>query len=227
VSRHPLQSHATAPAELRERIAVEQRGHPFLVYRDARDRQVIVELDDAQERIAIGRRSANAVPLVWDPEVSRVHATLERVGRDWLLCDQGLSHNGTWVNGERVHGRRRLRGGDVITIGESAIAYCAPGGTSAGSRTRTARKPGAAIEISRAQRRVLVALCRPLASGQFVVPASNRQIADELFLAVDTVKGTLSDLYEAFELDRLPQNQKRTALAVRALESGIIRRDEL
>ena len=50
--------------------------------------------------------------------------------------------------------------------------------------------------------------------------ASNRQIADELVLAIDTVKGTLSRLFELFELDGLPQNQKRSALAQRALETG-------
>jgi hypothetical protein len=113
VTDDPLHPHGAAPFELRERIAAEQRGHAFLLYRDAQERQVIFDLDDTGARIAIGRRGANAVALPWDPEVSRVHATLEHVGGDWLICDQGLSHNGTWVNGQRVHGRRRLRGGDL------------------------------------------------------------------------------------------------------------------
>ena len=38
-----------------------------------------------------------------------MHAALERVGDAWALIDDGLSHNGTWVNGERLIGRRRLR----------------------------------------------------------------------------------------------------------------------
>ena len=32
-------------------------------------------------------------------------------GRRWVVCDEGLSHNGTFVNGERVRGRRRLGDG--------------------------------------------------------------------------------------------------------------------
>ena len=55
--------------------------------------------------------------LPWDDEVSRLHAELVRMGEDWVLCDDGLSHNGTFVNGERVRGRRRLRDGDVVTVG--------------------------------------------------------------------------------------------------------------
>jgi DNA-binding NarL/FixJ family response regulator len=81
--------------------------------------------------------------------------------------------------------------------------------------------------VTPAQRRVLVALCRPLALGRYCAPRSNREIADELFVAVDTVKGTLSRLFEMFGLEDVPQNQKRAALAQRALESGVVRRDEL
>jgi DNA-binding NarL/FixJ family response regulator len=81
---------------------------------------------------------------------------------------------------------------------------------------------GPAPELTPAQRRVLAALCRPLADGG--APASNRAIADELVVAVDTVKGTLSRLFEAFEIgDDVPQNQKRALLARRARDSGLIR----
>ena len=56
------------------------------------------------------------------------------------------------------------------------------------------------------------ALSRPLREPA-AAPASNREIADELHDCVDTVKGTLSALYERFGLSALPQNEKRTALA--------------
>jgi hypothetical protein len=224
VSRHPLDPHGSAPVELRDRLAAERRGHAFLLYRDGEGRQVIVELEG--DRVAIGRRASSDVALGWDPEVSRVHATLERIGREWVLCDEGLSHNGTWVNGERVHGRRPLRGGDVVAVGETLIAFCAPGG-SAPDPTRSALQARAAVAVTPAQRRVLVALCRPLAGGRYAAPAANRQIADELVVTVDTVKGTLSRLFESFGLEDVPQNQKRAALAWRALETGVVRRDEL
>ena len=48
-------------------------------------------------------------------------------------------------------------------------------------------------------------------------------IAEELFLSVDTVKSTLGRLFELFGLESLPQNQKRAALAAEALARGIVR----
>jgi pSer/pThr/pTyr-binding forkhead associated (FHA) protein len=224
---HPLDSHRSAPVDLRDRLAAERRGHPFLVYRDGGGRQAILELPAERQRVVIGRRSASDLALAWDPEVSRVHAALDRVGRDWVLGDEGLSHNGTWVNGERVHGRRTLRDGDVVGVGQTQIAYCVPEGGSSADATRTAADPSPRLALTPAQRRVLLALCRPLAGGRYAVPASNRTIAAELTLTVDTVKGTLTRLFEVFQLGDVPQNQKRAALARRALETGLVRRDEL
>jgi pSer/pThr/pTyr-binding forkhead associated (FHA) protein len=223
--RPPLDPHVAAPAELRERILADRRGEPFLLYRDGQDRQVIVELPPGRERLVIGRAASSDVALRWDPEVSRVHAELQRVGSSWTVWDEGLSHNGTYVNGERIRGRRRLRGGDVLGVGDTLIAFCAPEGTSAVA-TITADQP-LAVEITAAQRRVLVALCRPLVVGRYGAPASNGEIADELVLALDTVKGTLSRLYEVFGVADEPQNRKRAALARRALQTGVVRRDEL
>jgi hypothetical protein len=199
----------------------------FLVYRDGEGRELAFELEDGRSRVAIGRRASSDVPLAWDPEVSRIHAALERIGPDWVLCDEGLSHNGSWVNGERVHGRRRLRGGDVLTVGGTPIAFWGPEGGSAPDPTRTARAAHAAVAVTPAQRRVLVVLCRPLGAGSHAAPATNHQIAEELVLTVATVKGTLTQLFEAFHLADVPQSQKRATLALRALEAGIVRRDEL
>ena len=59
------------------------------------------------------------------------------MGGDWVVCDEGLSHNGTFVNGERVRGRRRLRGGDVIAVGDTLIAFCAAASGCRSIATRT------------------------------------------------------------------------------------------
>jgi DNA-binding NarL/FixJ family response regulator len=64
---------------------------------------------------------------------------------------------------------------------------------------------------------VLEALCRPLTRSGYAPPASNQQIADELVISIETVKGTLNALFERFGLQSLPQNEKRAALAARAL----------
>ena len=223
VPADPLAPHAASPAELGERLAAERAGTPFLVLRDADDRQRIVPLSGT--RAGVGRGVGNEVALPWDPEVSRLHAELELVGGSWLVCDDRLSHNGTYVNGERLHGRRRLRSGDVITTGGTQLAFVAPA-AAAEDATRTAARASGAVAVTPAQRRVLVALCRPVGDGG--APASNRDIADELVLALDTVKGVLSRLFETFGIGAdVPQNQKRAALARRALALGVVTPDEL
>jgi hypothetical protein len=221
----PLDPHSASPLELRERIAAERRGRPFLVYRDGNDHQRIAELEPGAGRVTVGRRDGNDVCLAWDWEVSRVHAALERLGEAWCVTDDGLSRNGTWVNGERLVGRRALRDGDVIAIGHSSVAFCDPGGESSAQATQSARGP--TLAVSPAQRRVLVALCRPFGSGSYAAPASNQQIADELVVSVDAVKSTLKALFSAFGLEELPQNQKRARLAQQALRSGVVSRRDL
>ncbi len=76
--------------------------------------------------------------------------------------------------------------------------------------------------ITNAQRRVLIALCRPYADSSFAVPASNRQIADELVLGVETIKTHMRALFDAFALGEIPQHSKRAALAQHALETGLV-----
>jgi len=227
VQDSPLDAHAASPRDLQERIAAERRGSPFLVYRDADDVQVIVDLLPLGDRITIGRRPTNEIVLDWDSEISRVHAALERIGDDWTVVDDGLSHNGTYLNGKRVTARERLHDGDVINVGGVAIAYRAPGGESVSRPTVTAMGPHVGELLTPAQRRVLIALCRPFKDSTYATPATNQQIATELVVSVDAVKSTLRALFEVFGVDALPQNQKRASLALQALRTGVITRRDL
>jgi pSer/pThr/pTyr-binding forkhead associated (FHA) protein len=227
VSRSPLDAHVASPEELRERIAAERRGAPFLVYRTDTGDQALVDLGSAGDRLTIGRRASNDVALEWDSRVSRVHAALERVGEEWAVTDDGLSHNGTWVNGERTTGRRRLCDGDTIAVGETLLVYRASPGSSASRPTVSAAGPHIGELLTPAQRRVLLALCRPFKDAPYATPASNQRIADELVVSVDTVKGTLRSLFEAFGVGDLPQNEKRAGLANQALRTGVISRRDL
>jgi DNA-binding NarL/FixJ family response regulator len=54
------------------------------------------------------------------------------------------------------------------------------------------------------------------------MPATNRQIAGELYLSVAAVKLHLRVLFEKFGVTDLPQNKKRVALVRRAVDSGIL-----
>jgi DNA-binding NarL/FixJ family response regulator len=106
------------------------------------------------------------------------------------------------------------------------MAYIVARERESSSSTVAATLTGAPV-LTAAQRRVLVALCRPLVEGRFGAPSSNQQIAAELVLGVETVKTHLHALFEVFGVQKLPQNQKRAELARRALQRGAVREDEL
>jgi len=216
----PHALHRATPAELKERIGAERRGRPFLLYRDDDGAQRILDLPDIAERLTIGRSLTNDLALPWDGEVSRVHASIERLGEEWTLVDDGRARNGTFIDGERVVGRTRLRDGDAVSLGRTIVIFRSPTGRES-LRTATSQLR-AAPSITDAQRRVLVALCRPYADSSYAVPASNRQIADELVLGVETIKTHMRALFGAFDLGDLPQHHKRAALAQRALDSGLV-----
>ncbi|MCY0995512.1 FHA domain-containing protein [Myxococcus sp. MISCRS1] len=69
---------------------------------------------------SLGRHPSNTLRLV-DREVSKEHATIEKVGKDFVLKDLGSS-NGTFVNGKRVK-ELRLKDGDEIALGSSRLIF--------------------------------------------------------------------------------------------------------
>jgi hypothetical protein len=82
--------------------------------------------------------------------------------------------------------------------------------------------------LSSTQRLILTALCRPYKQDTpYATPASNLQIAAEVFLSVDAVKTHLRTLFQKFHIEDLPQNQKRTKLVERAFALGIVSRRDL
>jgi pSer/pThr/pTyr-binding forkhead associated (FHA) protein len=210
-----------SPREVAARLGAERRGRPFLLHIDGDGRQRIVTLPADGEPLSIGRGPSAGVALPWDTEVSRLHAVLERVDDAWTLADDGLSRNGSFVNGRRLRGRRRLSDGDAITVGNTLIVFRAPAAEEGGTTVTTS--DGAPPALTPAQQRVLIALCGPDGEGGFTGPHTNREIADELFLGVETVKSHLRIMFDLFGVAGLPQNRKRGELARRAIELGLVR----
>ncbi|GCE41731.1 FHA domain-containing protein [Rhodococcus sp. USK10] len=172
--------------------------------------------------IVIGRSSYADLSLPTDPDISRLHATIERIGIHWTITDDGLSRNGTFVNGTRLQGRQTLHPGDVIQVGESMLTYHGEPGTDCGV-THIGNTIDVDIVLTPAQRTVLTELCRPFHDGtDHPIPASNRQIADALHLSTETVKTHLRALFSTFEIEDLPQNQKRSRLVSLALSNGVL-----
>jgi FHA domain len=212
------------PEDRKRLQAAEDSGLPFLVFRDREGAQQIFVLAGDVTAAVIGRQKTCDVSLSWDDRVSRTHAEIARLSDVWVVSDDGLSRNGTFVNEERVTSRRRLHDGDVIRAGHTAIVVRVPS-ESTGEVTASGSNMGGARPITPAQKRVLEALCAPcLLPGAVRTPATNEAIAAELVLSVDAVKAHLRQLFQRFELDALPQIQKRTALVRVAIESGIVRR---
>ncbi len=219
----PLARHSLSPCELKELLAAERAGNPFLVFRDQQKRLgIFLAGTEDQTTHTLGRRPELDLAIPWDSEVSGLHAELQGFSGEWTIVDDGLSTNGTYVNGQRITGRQRLRDGDRIRIGRTILAYKAGRAAPVEKTVSTGEWP-AMQQLTDTQRRVLIALCRPYRDGDsFTTPATNQQIADEVFLGVDAVKMHLRTLYGKFELGGLPQNEKRARLAQCVLEFGLI-----
>ena len=223
----PLGPRATSAPELKAQIEAERLGRPFVVFRDGDGEQQIVAVGEEVGELWVGRSGSADLRLDFDVEVSGLHAQIEVVGGECTLVDDGLSRNGSFVNGERVRGRRRLRDGDTLRFGKTGVLYRAPAESGA-EETVISADALTAAGVSPAQKRVLVALCRPFKEGAaFASPATNNQIAAELHLSVDAVKTHLRALFEKFGVEDLPQNQKRIALVERGLQSGLVNEREL
>ena len=206
--------HSSTPSELQERLAAERSDAPFVELRDGDGVQHLIPL--AGDRLTVGRSPASGLALPWDAQVSRTHASLECIDGVWTLLDDGRSTNGTFVNEERVQGRRTLRHLDVIRVGATRLRFHDPSESTDSKLTEVASH-AAIPAVTPAQLRVLVALCRP-AEG----PASNEEIAEELTVSIDTVKTHMRALFDAFNLQASAPYRKRFELVRLAIDAGLV-----
>jgi FHA domain-containing protein len=211
--------------ELEARQEAERRGERFLVYGDEEGRQVIHTLAEGRS-VTIGRRPEADVSVPWDPEMSRVHAELEVRAGEWTITDDGLSQNGTWVNGLRLTGRRRLGDGDLLRVGRTQFAFCDPVPIGTGP-TLVPGELSATPRFSEQQQRVLRALCRPLfQDGEGINPASDEEIAEVTGIPLEAVASELDHLGRALGLDDMPPLDQRAEIALLAMRSGLVSADE-
>ncbi len=75
----------------------------------------------------IGKSQTAADIVIPSPEVSRMHARIDMVGKEYQIFDLN-SRNGTYVNGRRISNGERLslRHNDEIRFGEIILMYQAP-----------------------------------------------------------------------------------------------------
>ena len=217
----PQALHPAFAAGAAGRIRAERRAVAFILLRDGAGAQRIVELEGDVARLTIGREPTSDVALDWDGEASRLHAELECIEGQWTrrrrrpLAQRDVPQRRPHRRAAQAPRRRRRAGRPHA----DAVHGRRPATSRAGPSRRTTEP---APQITDAQRRVLVAVCRPFAGSAYAAPASTRQVADELFISVDTVKTHLRALFEAFGVEQRPQNQKRAELVRRAFELGVV-----
>src|SRR6266545_2362702 len=90
---------------------------------DAGTRSIVPFTGDA---IVVGRGAEDVTFRLADRNVSRRHARFLRQNGNIFVEDLG-SLTGTRVNGERIAGRRKLRAGDLVQIGDYDLAILAEG----------------------------------------------------------------------------------------------------
>ncbi len=80
----------------------------------------VVRVDSDQGDTLVVGRDPKADIVLDTPNVSRLHARLERVQDGFRVEDLG-STNGTWVNGERIRGPTLVRPGDDLRFGPQRL----------------------------------------------------------------------------------------------------------
>jgi pSer/pThr/pTyr-binding forkhead associated (FHA) protein len=173
------------------------------------------------DRVTVGAEDSNRVCLADDGTVSRLHAVVENYGSGWAVRDLG-SRNGTYINGRRVLGEQVLHPGDELRIGKTRLIFRDQEAPMRAGKGTQVLSVDPSPELTRRERDVLYALCRPLASAQpFSQPASIRAIARELVVTDAAVKQHLLRLYDKFGLTDRSEN-RRIRLANEAIGRGLI-----
>jgi hypothetical protein len=160
--------------------------------------------------------SADSDVIVDDSSVSRTHLLLEQLGGAWFVEDLD-SRNGTYLNGQRITGRRVVRPRDEMRLGVARVVLREMM-SGIGPATSLVDEPPV---LTRRERDVMVALCQPLLSGDpFTEPASIHEIATPLFVSDATVKQHMANLFDKFDI--VEGDRRRVRLANAALSSGAV-----
>jgi len=159
----------------------------------------------AKPRVTIGRSRESDIFLP-DQWLSRHHAEIQQRGDGYYLLDL-KSKNGTLLNGEPLGQERRLRDGDIITLGEHLLTYSSeaapdeederePEGTrvfSAKELSDISTKPSIDPEELAKQNRVLGILSKAASALVVHRPLSElfEHVLDLLFQAVPAERGAI------------------------------------
>jgi pSer/pThr/pTyr-binding forkhead associated (FHA) protein len=174
----------------------------------------------SSERTVIGR-DPEADVCIDDAAVSWNHLEIESRGGVLMATDLDSS-NGTALNGEPLDRPRRLRDGDVLTIGSHRLEVSdkLPG---RGGETVAAIQPSVALtEEERATAAALVAPYR--SEGAFAGrPATRAEIAEALHVSERTAQRRLDALAVKLGIPGDSGRERPRLIAARVIELGLDR----
>jgi pSer/pThr/pTyr-binding forkhead associated (FHA) protein len=116
----PQESFILAPSQLAAEHPAASGGR--LVVAKSKSLENGRTFDAGPVPVTIGRASDNTVSLSEDEFASGHHARIESQRDGVWIIDLG-STNGTFVNGARLDGRRKLREGDVVQVGDTELRF--------------------------------------------------------------------------------------------------------
>ncbi len=190
-------------------------------------------------RLIIGRGSDSDVFLP-DHLLSRRHAEIEPRDGAFYIIDLG-STNGTFLNGERVIGERRLHNGDLIAVGESKLVFSdgtrrqqqrqrsrcsAPSRTRSTSSARASPAASSRSSTCRARRGSSSCLSRASSSllGRRPLPELFERVLDVIFEAVPVERGAIVLLEAGSGAPQVVAARSREGDPITRISSAIWRR---
>ncbi len=172
------------------------------------------------ERTTVGRDPDADIRLD-DEAVSGRHLLVEDRAGLPMATDLD-SRNGTLLNGEPLDRPRRLRDGDVLTVGSQRLEVSAPS-PGAGGETVPASAP--AVALSEDERATAAALVAPYRErGAYAGrPATRAEIATALHVSERTAQRRLDALAAKLEVAGEAGRERPRLIAARVIELGLDR----
>jgi predicted component of type VI protein secretion system len=171
-------------------------------------------------RTTVGR-DPEAVVCIDDEAVSWHHLEIESRGGVLMATDLD-SRNGTALNGEQLDRPRRLRDGDVLTVGDYRLEISDPVPGRAGA-TVAASEPS--VALNEEERATAVALVAPYRSeGAFAGrPATRAELAEALHVSERTAQRRLDALAAKLDVPGDTGRERPRLIAARVIELGLDR----
>jgi predicted component of type VI protein secretion system len=174
----------------------------------------------SEERTTVGR-DPEADVCIDDEAISWNHLEIEARGGVLMATDLD-SRNGTALNGEPLDRPRRVRDGDVLTLGPYRLEVADPTPGRAGA-TIPATAPS--VELSEGERETAAALVAPYRrEGAFAGrPATRAELAEALHVSERTAQRRLDALGAKLDVPGASGRERPRLIAARVIELGLDR----